>query len=89
MGQLASAYSFGGPTLPGRGKGGPLIKNIDNVKFEMGPTFPIWPGPITTGLARACFKTHIILDRFVRMLRLTVRNVHVVHKDTYGHMDVV
>ena len=48
MGQLAWAYNFGGPTPPGRGKGGLLVKNIDIVKFEMGPTFPIWPGPITS-----------------------------------------
>ena len=33
-------------------KGDPLVKNIDIVKFEMGPTFPIWPGPITS-FARA------------------------------------
>ena len=41
--------SWHGPTIWGllplvEAKGGPLIKNIDIVKFEMGPTFPIWPG---------------------------------------------
>ena len=40
--------TIGGPTPPGRGKGGPLVKNIDIVKFEMEPIFPIWSGPITS-----------------------------------------
>ena len=50
--------SLHGPTTLGgllplvEAKGGPLVKNIDIVKFEMGPTFPIWPGPVTS-FARA------------------------------------
>ena len=44
MGHLAWAYILGGLFPLVLAKGGPLVKNIDNVKFEMGPTFPMWPG---------------------------------------------
>ena len=46
VGHFAWAYNFGGLLPLVKAKGDPLIKNIDIVKFEMGPTFPIWPGLI-------------------------------------------
>ena len=47
-GPVGMDLRFWGPTPPGRGKWGTLVKNIDIVRFQMGPTFPIWSGPITS-----------------------------------------
>ena len=54
VGQLVWALDFGEAYFPlVEAKGGPLVKNIDIVKLETGPTFPIWPEPFTS-FARAC-----------------------------------
>ena len=50
---LGMGYNLGGLLPLVEAKGALLVKNIDIAKFEMGPTFPIWPGPITS-FAWAC-----------------------------------
>ena len=59
---LGMGLQFGGLLPLVEAKGAPLVKNIDIVKFEMGPMFPIWPGPITSfAWAFICMVTYVYM----------------------------